>query len=175
MLAGRGGSREAIEAPAERNRGPVSRGALGARLDGYRGPVWRFFRRRTADAGRAEELAQDVFVVVLQGAGRYEPRAPFRSYLFGVAYNVLHAARRKMRVAEPLDVDPAAPAVDPDEAIWVRAALARLEPDDREILMLREYEQLGYQEIADLRRMPLNTVRSRLFRARMALRAQLTA
>jgi RNA polymerase sigma-70 factor (ECF subfamily) len=159
MLQVRGGSREAFEALFER----------------YRGPVWRFFRRRTADAGRAEEFAQDVFVALLQGARRYEPRAPFRSYLFGIAYNVLHAARRKTRIAEPLDVDPAAPAADPDEAIWVRAALARLEPDDREILMLREYEQLGYQEIADLRRMPLNTVRSRLFRARMALRAQLTA
>jgi DNA-directed RNA polymerase specialized sigma24 family protein len=39
--------------------------------------------------------------------------------------------------------------------------------------MLREYSELSYQEIADLRRLPLNTVRSRLFRARMALKAAL--
>jgi RNA polymerase sigma-70 factor, ECF subfamily len=158
MAAVRGGSREAFEALFER----------------YRGAIWRFFRRRTADAARAEELAQDVFLAVLQGSVRYEPRAPFRAYLFGVAYNVLHAARRKTRPVAPLDADPPAPAPDPDDAMWVRAALARLDAGDREILMLREYEQLTYQEIADLRRMPLNTVRSRLFRARMALRAQLT-
>ncbi|MFL6280425.1 MAG: RNA polymerase sigma factor, partial [Vicinamibacterales bacterium] len=52
-------------------------------------------------------------------------------------------------------------------------ALARLDDDDREILLLREYEHLTYQEIADLYRMPLNTVRTRLFRARMAFKAVL--
>ena len=57
--------------------------------------------------------------------------------------------------------------------MWVRGALGELDADDREMLMLREYEQLSYQEIADLKQMPLNTVRSRLFRARMALKAML--
>ena len=60
-----------------------------------------------------------------------------------------------------------------DDVIWVRQALAALDDDDREILMLREYEQLSYQEIADVRGVPVNTVRSQLFRARAALRAQL--
>jgi RNA polymerase sigma-70 factor (ECF subfamily) len=46
---------------------------------------------------------------------------------------------------------------------------------DREILLLREFEQLSYVEIADLLRLPVNTVRSRLFRARMALRDLLAA
>ena len=55
----------------------------------------------------------------------------------------------------------------------MRQALAQIDAGDREILMLREYEQLSYQEIADLRRLPLNTVRSRLFRARMALKSML--
>ena len=45
--------------------------------------------------------------------------------------------------------------------------------DEREILMLREYEQLSYGEIATVLRMPVNTVRSRLFRARIALKNQL--
>jgi RNA polymerase sigma-70 factor (ECF subfamily) len=45
--------------------------------------------------------------------------------------------------------------------------------DECEILMLREYEQLSYEEIAGLMRLPVNTVRSRLFRARMALKNQL--
>jgi RNA polymerase sigma-70 factor (ECF subfamily) len=155
-----------------------SRDAAEVLFERYRTPVWQFFRRRVADAGVAEELAQDTFVAVMEGAARYERRGAFRSYLFGIAFNVLQADRRKRahRAAEPLDGDPpSAASPDPDPAIWVRGALARLDPDDREILMLREYEQLSYQEIADLRKTPLNTVRSQLFRARMALRAALEA
>jgi len=117
----------------------------------YRDPMWRFFRRRVSDPARAEELAQDAFVAVLQGAARYEPRAPFRSYLFGIAYNLLQADRRKAShaVTEPLVPDAVgAEACDPETALFVRAALGQLDPDDREILMLREYEQLSYEEIA---------------------------
>ena len=141
----------------------------------YRDPMWRFFRRRVADPAHAEELAQDTFVAVLQGATRYEPRAPFRSYLFGIAYNILLADRRKAsHRVEHLDGEPVAHGVaDLDAEMWVRGTLGELDADDREMLMLREYEQLSYQEIADLKQMPLNTVRSRLFRARMALKAML--
>lgn len=153
-----------------------SQAAFETLFERYREPIWRFFRRRTPDAGRAEELAQDTFVAVLEGAARYERRGPFRSYLFGIAYNVLLAARRKATrtAANQLDGDETAEVfADPDSGIWVRDALARLDEDDREVLMLREYEQLSYQEIADLRRTPLNTVRSQLFRARMALKSAL--
>ena len=144
-------------------------------FDRYRGPVWRFFRRRVSDPARAEELSQDAFVAILQGATRYEPRAPFRSYLFGIAHNLLLADRRKSlhHFVEQLEDDPAADAGDPAVAMWVRGALGELDADDREILMLREYEQLSYHEIANIKQMPLNTVRSRLFRARMALKAVL--
>lgn len=152
-----------------------SRMAFEALFARYREPVWRFFRRRTTDPGRAEELAQDTFVAVLDGARRYEGRGSFRSYLFGAAYNVLLADRRRaaQRATLPLDRDPAVEGADPDAAIWVRDAIATLDEGDREVLMLREYEQLSYQEIADLRRIPVNTVRSQLFRARLALKAAL--
>ena len=153
-----------------------SRTAFETLFERYRDPVWRFFGRRTSDPARAEELAQDTFVAVLDGAKRYDGRGSFRSYLFGVAYNVLLADRRKaaFRATTPIETEPIDPqTADPDAAIWVRHALATLEDDDREILMLREYEQLSYQEIADIRQAPLNTIRSQLFRARAALRAAL--
>jgi RNA polymerase sigma-70 factor (ECF subfamily) len=146
----------------------------GSRLfERYRDPVWRFFRRRVADAAVAEELAQDVFAALLAAAPRYEPRAPFRSYLFGIAYNVLMAYQRRAWSVDRTAVDPdtlGQSAPDPDDQLWLRKALGQLEAADREVLMLREYEQLSYQEIAELQRIPLNTVRSRLFRARLALR-----
>ena len=152
-----------------------SRGAFEALFDRYRQPIWEFFRRRTSDAGRAEELAQDTFVALMEGVSRYGARAAFRTYLFGIAYNVLHADRRRaaLRRTGALEFDPASPASDPDAGLWVRRAISQLDEDGREILMLREYEELSYQEIADLRRLPLNTVRSKLFRARMALKAAL--
>ena len=155
-----------------------SRAAFETLFERYREPIWRFFRRRTPEATRAEELAQDTFVALLEAASRYEPRGSFRSYLFGIAYNVLLAARRKAahRTTETLEADPPSPAPpDADAGIWVRDALACLDEDDREILMLREYEQLSYQEIATVRGIPVNTVRSQLFRARMALKAALEA
>jgi RNA polymerase sigma-70 factor (ECF subfamily) len=139
----------------------------------YRDLVWRFFRRRVDNPALAEELAQDTFVAILEAAPRYQPKAPFRSFAFGVAYNVLLASRRKesYRSTEPLASDAvAADEGDPEIVLMVRAALAELEGEDREILMLREYEQFSYEEIATLRQVPVSTIRSRLFRARMALR-----
>ena len=61
----------------------------------YRERIWGFFRRRMNDAAQAEELAQETFLAVLRGAQRYEPRATFRAYLFGIAFNILAADRRK--------------------------------------------------------------------------------
>ena len=137
----------------------------------YREPVYGFFRRRLNDASRAEELAQETFVAVLRAAARYEPHALFRTYFYGIALNLLAAERRKTR-HQPGDRETASEGAvpDPDAAIWVRRAVAQLEPAEREVLLLREYEQLSYSEIADLLAVPLNTVRSRLFRARLALK-----
>jgi RNA polymerase sigma-70 factor (ECF subfamily) len=155
-----------------------SQAAFEALFERYRDAIWRFFRRRTPDAGIAQELAQDTFVAVLEGARRYKAQGMFRSYLFGVAYNVLIADQRKrvQRRTTPITIDPPAPSgTDCNDAIWIRKALATLDANDREILMLREYEALTYQEIANVRGIPVNTVRSQLFRARMALKAALEA
>jgi RNA polymerase sigma-70 factor (ECF subfamily) len=141
----------------------------------YRPLLHAFFRRRLLDSARADDLTQDTFLAVLHATTRYEPRAAVRSYLFGIAFNLLAADRRKLHRDAPPDRPAPEPATasDSTEVLWVRQALARLDDDDRELLMLREYEQLSYGEIAGLLDIPLNTVRSRLFRARMALRAHL--
>ena len=141
----------------------------------YREPIYGFFRRRLNDAARAEELAQETFVAVLRGASRWEPRALFRTYLYGIAMNLMAAERRKAgrewNRSSAIEAGADGPiATDPEEVLWLRRAVEQLENDQREILLLREYEQLSYEEIASLLRIPLNTVRSRLFRARMALK-----
>jgi RNA polymerase sigma-70 factor (ECF subfamily) len=142
----------------------------------YRNPVYGFFRRRIGQESRAEELAQETFLAVIKAVKRYQPSARFRTYLYGIAMNLLAAERRKSGRETELVTDemPAAnPA--PEAAIWVRRAIEALDTEQREVLMLREYEQLGYEEIAALLEIPVNTVRSRLFRARMALKELLVA
>jgi RNA polymerase sigma factor (sigma-70 family) len=137
----------------------------------YRGPLYGFFRRRLPSRARAEDLTQEVFLAVMRAVSRYEPRALVRTYLYGVALKLLWAERRRHRDVDSETEPSAVPR--PDEALWVREALARLDANDREILMLREYEQLSYAEIGELLRIPVNTVRSRLFRSRMALKSYL--
>ncbi|HKD79664.1 MAG TPA: RNA polymerase sigma factor [Candidatus Angelobacter sp.] len=139
----------------------------------YREPLYGFFRRRLASKDRAEDLAQETFLAVIRAAVRYEPRALVKTYLYGIALKLLAAERRKLSGNEAQlepEHEEAAQEIASDEAMWVRQALEKLEAGEREILMLREYEQLNYAEIAELLRLPVNTVRTRLFRARMALK-----
>lgn len=139
----------------------------------YRQPVWGYFRRRLADGARAEELAQETFVAVLRSAKRYQPRASFRTFLYAIAKNLLFAERRRAHrtAAVPLNgTIPAGLTTAADAGFSVRDAVSRLNDADREVIMLREFEQLTYSEIAEVLELPINTVRSRLFRARMELR-----
>jgi RNA polymerase sigma-70 factor (ECF subfamily) len=141
----------------------------------YRERVYGFFRRRMNDAAQAEELAQETFLAVLRAVQRYEPRATFRAYLFGIAFNILAAHRRKSGLnatqSDSTREDVSDPSgTNPENVIWVRQAVDRLDVAEREVLLLREFEELSYEEIAKILRAPVNTVRSRLFRARMALR-----
>jgi len=141
----------------------------------YRGPLYGFFRRRLDGDQRADDLTQETFLAVIRASERYEPRALVRTYLYGIAMDLLAAERRKRyRDSPPGEValEPASHEA-PDAVLWIRQALERLDDSEREVLMLREYEQLSYAEIAELLKLPVNTVRSRLFRSRMALRGYL--
>lgn len=156
MLRFQAGSRESLEELFER----------------YRKPLHGFFCRRLSSRERSEDLAQETWMAVLRGAERYQPRALFRTYLYGIALNLLANERRRNVKQKTTGVEEREIA---DREVleseqWIREALAKLDPTEREIILFREYEQLSYSEVADLLRIPLNTVRSRLFRARMELR-----
>jgi RNA polymerase sigma factor (sigma-70 family) len=145
----------------------------------YKQPIFGFYWRRVADRGQAEELTQETFIAVIRAAPRYEPRAKFRTYLYAIALNILRAYRRKAVFRATFLGAPAEHAEPSAKSgvvtqLLVREALRKLEAMDREILLLREFEQLSYSEIAELLKLPVNTVRSRLFRARTALRKLLS-
>ena len=159
MLEFQGGSRAAFE-------------ELFAR---YHKPLYGFFGRRLNNPERAEDLTQETFLVVIRGASRYEPRALVRTYLYGIALKLLAAERRKVLMSNKVGQSAPEPETcgAPESVLWVRQAMEKLDASDREILMLREYEQLSYFDIAELLRIPVNTVRSRLFRSRLALKSYL--
>lgn len=151
-----------------------SREAFTELFERYREPVYGFFRRRLQNAARAEELAQETFLAVLRGAEKYEPRATFRTYLYSIAFRQISGEwRRAKREAAAAESEPAT-ASEPAEVLWLRRAVEQLAPAHQEVLLMREYEELSYLEIAAVLRVPLNTVRTRLFRARMELKSLLS-
>jgi RNA polymerase sigma-70 factor (ECF subfamily) len=156
MLEFQGGSRQAFE-------------ELFAR---YREPLYGFFRRRLESKERADDLTQETFLAVIRATSRYQPQALVRTYLYSIALKLLAVERRRDRRTDPTP-PPDAVGGALENSLWVRQALEKLDAQEREILMLREYEQLSYSEVADLLRIPVNTVRSRLFRARMSLKDHL--
>jgi RNA polymerase sigma-70 factor, ECF subfamily len=157
-----------------------SKDAFGELFSRYKQPLYGFFRRRVADPAQAEELAQETFLAVLRASSRYEPRALFRTYLYAIGFKILGAHRRKAAFRATF-LGTAAEGREPalhnamDAEVWLRQAVGKLGRLDRETLLLREFEQLSYAEIAELLSLPVNTVRSRLFRARVALRDLLAA
>ena len=146
----------------------------------YKQPLFGFFRRRLADPAQAEELTQETFLAVLRASARYEPSALFRTYLYAIGLKILRAHRRKTAFrATFLGIaagshEPHAESATETEVL-LRQAVGKLDRLDREVLLLREFERLSYAEIAEVLQLPVNTVRSRLFRARMALRDLLAA
>jgi len=146
----------------------------------YKQPLFGFFRRRLADPSQAEELTQETFLAVLRASARYEACALFRTYLYAIGFRILRAHRRKTAFRAAFlgaQIEGHEPGMESSVSsdVVVRQAVGKLEPLDGEILMLREFEQLSYAEIAEVLALPVNTVRSRLFRARMALHDLLAA
>ena len=106
----------------------------------YRSPIYQFFRRRLDGTERAEDLTQETFIVILRKTERYEPRAKFRTYLYAIALKLLWSERRR-QAREDRDYAEI-PGLQPETStlarLWIREALERLQPDYREVLMLRE-------------------------------------
>lgn len=152
--------------------------------------VSRFIARVVRDRRPVEDLTQDVFVQVLSHARSYEPRAKFSTWLYRIATNValnyLKQANVRRRSPGPigsgddeLDVadktarDPQQHCSD-DEVKWrVSEAIGALPPKQRVALLLFQYEGLTYEQIASVLGVTVESVRSLLMRARVALRMAL--
>ncbi|HOU13019.1 MAG TPA: sigma-70 family RNA polymerase sigma factor [Anaerolineae bacterium] len=147
----------------------------------YRESVINVVYRMCGDAGLAEDAAQEAFIRAWQNLPRYKPRSPFRNWLYRIATNVALDTLRRERDAEDIEDAPlAASSLGPEAAVerneraeQVRQAVLALAPASRAVLILREYEDLSYKEIAETLDIPVGTVMSRLNYARTQLRETL--
>ena len=140
--------------------------------------VFRMLGRR-GERALVEDLTQDVFVNVHRGLPRWQPAGPARlsTWILTIATHVtINQLRRREWRTEPLGVRAEAlpaPTRDVALALVVRDALEQLSPDHRAVIVLREYHELEYEEIAAALAIDVGTVRSRLSRARAVLRTLL--
>jgi RNA polymerase sigma-70 factor (ECF subfamily) len=147
--------------------------------------------RMLGSSSEVEDIAQQVFIRVWKSARRYVPRAKFTTWLLKITRNlVFNELRRAKRHAHvPLQTEPGAeefPLKDetnptPDASLLeselqrtIEEAITQLPESQRMALILRRYEQLSYEQIADILDLSVPAVKSVLFRARTELRARLS-
>lgn len=166
MLAFRAGDRSAFEKLFRRHTPPLV----------------NFLARMLEDRGRAEELAQEVFIRIYNARERYEAKAKFSTWMFGIAHNLalneLDRAYRKRerRFGDGAETRRPDPAPGPEQRLEARRTATRLEdalvalPDrQRAALLLRTQEGLPYDEIAEALGVSLASVKSLIHRAREGL------
>jgi RNA polymerase sigma-70 factor (ECF subfamily) len=136
-----------------------------------------------------EDIAQQVFIRVWKSAGRYVARAKFTTWLLKITRNlVFNELRRAKRHAQvPLQIEPGTELPLPDEAARapdasllevelqqaIERAITQLPENQRMALVLRRYEEMSYEQIAEILDLSVPAVKSVLFRARTELRERL--
>lgn len=158
-----------------------SESAFAGLVDRYRDRVFRLLGRYCRDQVECEDLAQDVFLKVFRKLHTFQGGSAFYTWLYRIAVNAAtdhlsKASSRRLRLVEDdasLDTggdrdeqNPAAPLMTAELAKVTREIVDSLPEKFRTILVLREFEDLSYTEIAEVLQIQLGTVESRLFRAR---------
>jgi RNA polymerase sigma-70 factor, ECF subfamily len=147
--------------------------------------------RMLGSNSEVEDIAQQVFVRVWKSAKRYVPRAKFTTWLLKITRNlVFNELRRRSRHGQvPLQAEPEDEerplrderAMAPDASLLeqelqgtIEAAIAQLPETHRMAVVLRRYDELSYEEIAEILEQSVPAVKSLLFRARTELRTRLS-
>ncbi|HVO12527.1 MAG TPA: sigma-70 family RNA polymerase sigma factor [Vicinamibacteria bacterium] len=149
-----------------------------------RGACWRVL----GSEEEARDVAQEAFLKAYRALAGFKKEARFSSWLYQIAINLCRDRLRRRRVratvsleelerAGPVLVERAPGAhealVRQDLASAVRRAIAELSPEQREVLILKEYQELTFPEIAEALCVPVSTVKTRLYRGLVQLRLRL--
>jgi RNA polymerase sigma-70 factor (ECF subfamily) len=145
--------------------------------------------RLLGDYDEAAEVAQEVFLSAYKSIQQFRGEANFSTWLYRIAFNHASTRRKSLHLAQqrhvPLDgteligdgdafADPEKTAQDRETQQSVQRALNSLPKDDATIIILRDLQDAPYEEVAQMLEIPVGTVKSRLHRARRALKELLT-
>lgn len=160
--------------------------AFRALVERYTPIVWQLVRVLISDSGQAEDALQEAWIDTWRGLPQFDATRPLRPWLLTVAANRCRMMTRRPHprtLALSEDIAGSLPDTGrdaeetsaPSQCEGLRTALAALPPEQRRVIALRYQAELDLAEIAALCRLPLSTVKSRLYRALAALRAHLLA
>ena len=158
----------------------------------YQDRVYNTCWRVCGHAEDARDLTQEAFLKAFEAIERFRGKSAFYTWIFRIAVNLSISHKRKRRRMGPSLDDPLAGEAAPEATLamvvgndrapdpvaesaskethaQVALALTLLEPAQRAVIVLRDVEGLDYQEIADILELPVGTVKSRIYRGRMAL------
>ena len=163
-------------------------------LEAHRDRVYNITFRMLGNRAEAEDVAQEVFITVFKTIDTFREEAKFSTWLYRVTVNhcknrIKYLSRRHDRDRDELDdttssgvngtIGAPLPAA-PDHALagaqmekLLQEAIANLDEDQREVVVLRDVEDLSIEEICEITGLPDGTVKSRLHRARLVLRKKL--
>ncbi len=167
--------------------------AFGKLVTQYQDRLYHALRHLVGSAEDARDVAQDAFVQAFVKLETFRGRSAFYTWLYRIAFNLAMSHRRRQRPtasidqmkdsmgSEPMDSksmdgdgSPDRRLIEQERIAQVRAALARLSDEHCAVLVLREMENQPYDAIAEILELPVGTVRSRLHRARIQMRDELT-
>ncbi|MBP7216953.1 MAG: RNA polymerase sigma factor, partial [Candidatus Omnitrophica bacterium] len=163
--------------------------ALDELMQRYQNPIYSFAYRLSHNASEAQDIAQEVFLRIHQARASYAPSGKFSTFIFSIAHNLCVSRLRRRRWLalwptkahdsdEPVDFQspdpsPGEAAEEQEYAALVKACIQGLPFLQKEALILREYEQMNYVDIAKILHMSLGAIKTLIFRARQTLKSKL--
>ena len=150
--------------------------------------IFNVVYRMLGDYDDAAETAQEVFLSAYRAIGQFRGDANFSTWLYRIALN--HASTRRKstssrqrrlvpiddtELVDDVELGPAETLEKKEIRQRVQRALKELQPEDAMVILLRDLQDIAYEDVARVLNIPVGTVKSRLHRARQALKARLTA
>ena len=150
--------------------------------------IFNLVYRMLGDYDEAAEISQEVFLSAFRAVGQFRGDANFSTWLYRIALNHASTRRRSLgtRQQRMLPIESANPLSDPEPGPpeilekqeireRVQLALSQLDPEDAAVILLRDLQDVPYDEVARMLEIPVGTVKSRLHRARQALKLRLAS
>src|SRR5215471_14070329 len=149
---------------------------LGVLFDRYQLPLFNFYLKLTGERAASEDLVQEVFLRILKYRQTYRTDTPFRAWMYQIARNarVDQLRRRRPETSWEPELSPAILPTDTaqqaQETALLQRALMSMAEEKREVLVLSRFQDLKYEEIAQLMGCEVGTVKTRVHRALQELR-----